>query len=134
MFDFKYWFEGIVGTCELIVSKDAFRRAWILGDKSVTSIHYYLELFEQLMGDLHLEECIGQFAEELQQIGATEAVTELAKGLRKLDERIEGNRDLQDPEKLLASPEWASFRIAARRVIELPGVKSYRTNRTDITL
>ena len=51
MFDFNYWFDGIVSTCELIVSKDAFRRAWILGDRSITSIHDYVELFEQLMGD-----------------------------------------------------------------------------------
>ena len=79
-----------------------------------------------------MEECVERFTEELREVDALEAVTRFANKLLRLHNQIEGNQDLQDPEKLLASPDWVSFQIAARRVIELPGVKPYRTGRTDI--
>jgi len=125
MLTIEYWLEGIIGTCELIVSKDAFTRAWILGDQSVTSIHYYDELFEQLIGDLHLEECIGRFESVLREIGAFDELSAFPAALRRLDQHVETCASLQDPKVLLASEEWAEFQLAAKRVLALPAVQAY---------
>ena len=53
---FKYWLDGVVGTCELIASQDAFRRTWLAGETGITSIHYFDELLEQTLGDLRLDQ------------------------------------------------------------------------------
>lgn len=125
MIDFNNWFRQIVTTCDLIASKDAFTRTWILGDHSITSIHYYDELFEQLIGDLHLEECLQQFESTLREVGAFEALSSFYAALRLLDERIETRSDLQDPKLLLSSVEWATFQTAAKQVLALPAAQPY---------
>ena len=125
MFTLEYWLEGVVRTCELIASKEAFFQTWVLGDHSITSIHYYDELFEQLIGDLHLEECIGQFENTLRKDGAFDALSSFAAALRHLDQCIESRYDLHDAKILLASEEWAAFQYAARQVVALPAAQSY---------
>ena len=125
MFTFEYWLEGVVRTCELIASEEAFFRTWVLGDRSITSIHYYDELFEQLIGDLHLEECIGQFENTLRKDGAFDAVSSFAVALRHLDQCIESRSDLHDAKMLLASEVWAAFQNSARQVLALPAAQSY---------
>src|SRR5690348_13036878 len=109
MFSFEYWFSGIIGTCELITNKDAFYRTWVLGDHSLTSIHYYDELFEQLVGDLHLDDCIQQFAADLERHGAFKAFVEFSVALHTLDRQIESLAELRNSAALLNSREWADF-------------------------
>lgn len=125
MFTVEYWLEGIVRTCELIANKDALTEVWIRGDQSITSIHYYDELFEQLIGDLHLEECIGQFASALREIGAFDDLATFSASLRRLDQRVETCAGLQDPKVLLGSEEWAGFQLAAKSVLALPAAQPY---------
>ena len=62
MVDFEYWFDGVVGTCELAASESAFRKGWIGGDNSITSIHYYGELYVQLTDDLLFDVNLREFA------------------------------------------------------------------------
>ena len=131
---FNYWLDGIVGTSELIASTDGFRRAWLQGDTSITSIHYYDELMEQLLGDLHLKENTVQFASALKRLDAFDAVSAFAHAVLSLERTVQENTDLHDHETLLASREWASLQAAATRVIELPAAKTYRTGRVDIDL
>ncbi len=128
MFDFDYWFASLIGTCEIIVNKDALRRAWLLDDRSKTSIYSYDELFEQLAGDLHIDECIKLFKICLQQVNALEVVTALAQALHKLNNCVETNTKLQNPNILLSSAEWASFQDASQRVLQLPVAQSYCSN------
>jgi len=125
VFDFDYWFDGIVGTCNLIADNEAFRRAWLLEDQTITSIHYYDEMFEQLVGDLHLEESIVRFANILSASGSLETVQAFATALHELDGRIECNEELQNPRALLGSREWRSFQLAAKRVLDLPIAQKY---------
>jgi hypothetical protein len=118
MFTLDYWLTGILRTCELIVDGDAFVRTWIEGDYSITSIHYYGELFEQLAGDLHLDECVAQFEPQLRRCGIFEAVSDFALSLHRLDRSVESGSDLKSSKILLASPEWVMFQAAAQRVLE----------------
>ena len=127
MVDFTYWIEGIVGTCELISSPSAFKRVWVLGDTSITSIHYPAELFEQLLGDLHLEECLEHFAEQLRELGAFEAIAGFTSALVALEGNIKGNPTLGDPETLLASQGWSALQTAAKRVVDLPSLAEPKT-------
>ena len=125
MFTFEYWLTGIVSTCELIASKDAFYRTLILGDHSITSIHYYDELLEQLIGDLHLEECIGLYEGTLRKDEAFDAVSGFAAALRLLDQSVATHSDLREAKVFLASEEWAAFQNAAKQVLALPVAQSY---------
>ncbi len=120
MVDFTYWFEGIVGACELISSPNAFERAWVMGDASTTSIHYPDEFFEQLLGDLHLEECLKHFEDRLRKVDALEVIANFANVLVDLERTIRNNPALNTPKTLLASPEWSILQGAARRVVNLP--------------
>jgi hypothetical protein len=131
---FKYWFEGIVGTCELIVSTDAFGRKWLGHEAGITSIYCYDELMEQLLGDLHLEEHVALFANELGEWNAFDAVGAFARAALILHKTVDDDPELQSPEALLASQEWAAFQAAARPVIELPVAKGYRSGRVDIDI
>lgn len=122
MITYQDWLTGLVGTCQLIASDDSFYRSWVLHDFSVTSIHHYDEPFEQLIGDLHLEENLEQFRNLLQEQGALTGVSNLLAAIRKLDGQIEKRPDLQDPAVLLKSEEWAEFRGAARRLLAIPAI------------
>jgi len=131
---FRYWFGGIVGTCELIASADAFRRVWLQHEATITSIHYHDELLEQLLGDLHLEESVVQFGSALHELGALDAVRAFAGAVLDLEKAAREVTDLQNAEALLASRPWAQLQAAAGLVIELPAAKVYRTGREDIDL
>jgi hypothetical protein len=115
-----YWFDGIIGTCRLIADRDVFKRVWILGDFTITSIHYYDELLEQLLGDLHLDTSLQRFEKRLSDVGALEAVQEFARALHELDACVSGAPELQDARTLLDSREWRDFQLTAKRVTDLP--------------
>jgi len=115
-----YWFDGIISTCRLIADKDVFRRVWILGDFTITSIHYYDELLEQLLGDLHLATSLQRFEKRLSDVGALDAVREFARALHELDTRVTCTPALQEPCTLLDSREWRHFQLSAKRVADLP--------------
>jgi hypothetical protein len=124
MVDFNYWFEGVVGTCELISSPSVFERVWVFGDTGITSIHYADELFEQLLGDLHLQECLQHFADQLREMGAWEEIGNFASALVDLERIVRSNPALDDPRTLLASQGWSLLQTAARRVVDLPSLAS----------
>jgi hypothetical protein len=105
--DFSYWLDGIVSACELISSPNAFERVWVFGDTSITSIHYPDELFEQLLGDLHLEESLQDFADHLREMAAFDAIAGFARALVDLERVIKSN-PLGAPEELLRSREQPS--------------------------
>jgi hypothetical protein len=130
---FDYWFDGIVGTSELIADDEALRRTWVSGDHSITSIHYYDELFEQLAGDLHLDESLTKYADVLKGFDALDDLQRFATALHTLDAQIEANPDLQNPAMLLGSSEWKNFQVAAKRVLNLPIVKRFRRNGNTFT-
>ena len=131
MIDFEYWVDNIVGTCELIESEDALRKVWIEGDHSITSIHYFDELYEQVLGDNHTEELIPVFAPRIADDNAIEALSQYVAALHAVDAQIEGNPVLKDPAILLASSEWNTFRQSAKRVVELPCFQEYRNGRKE---
>jgi len=114
MVSFEYWFENILATCELIASRDTFKTVWVLGDKTITSIHYPSELFEQLLGDLRLEEGVEFYKDKLRELDQFEAVAAFASALLNLERNYQNN---PDAEKLLASQEWATCQLTAGRVI-----------------
>lgn len=120
MVDFEYWFEGVVATCQLISSPTEFERVWIFGDSSITSIHYPDELFEQMLGDLNLEECHRHFADKLREMGAFDAVAEFTSILVDLETTIRSKPTLEDSRTLLTSQEWSVLQSAAKRVADLP--------------
>src|SRR5579884_2321885 len=117
MFTYDDWISEVVGVCELIVSKDALYRTWVLHDYSITSIHYYDELFQQLIGDLRLDENIKHFKSKLDQHRALDSVAGFATALHYLDEQIESRAELRDPAVLLISPEWQLLKEAAAKVL-----------------
>jgi hypothetical protein len=131
---FKYWFDGIVGTCELIASTDAFARAWLKQDTSITSIHYYDELMEQLLGDLHLIEHRARFEAALKRIDALDTISAFSNSLLALQRSVTARAELRDPRVLLASQEWADLQSTALSVISAPAATTYRTGRSDITI
>lgn len=122
---FEYWLTGFVSTCELIAG-DAFRQAWVLGDGSVTSIYSASELFEQVLGDLHLEESIAGFHSKLQSLGALEAIATVANELIRIEGVTKSAPQFEDPGVLLSSQEWISLQATAKRLVELPSVRKYR--------
>ena len=95
------------------------------GDSSITSIHYYDELFEQLMGDLRLEEHIKQFDSRLKGLGAVEALSAFSAALLRVDRCIESRPELQSPKVLLVSAEWAESQRAASDVLAVPALQRY---------
>jgi hypothetical protein len=131
---FKYWLDGVVGTCELIASQDAFRRTWLAGETSVTSIHYFDELLEQMLGDLRLEENAAGFAEALRELGVLDAVSAFCDALVSIKQSVDKHTELQDQVVLLSSECWRTLQAAAIRVIEQPSLKAYRSGRKDIQI
>ena len=129
MVDFDYWFDGIVGTCELIASESAFRKVWIDGDHTIASIHGYAELYAQLTEDLCLDRNLREFASTTGDEPTIRTVGCISQALKILEESIEVNRELNDPATLLFSPQWATFRECARQVIALPRAQPYRNGR-----
>jgi hypothetical protein len=129
MVDFEYWFNGIVGTCELIANEDVLRKVWIGGDRSITSIHYYDELYVQLTDDLFLDGNLREFASTIGDVGTIETLATFSQALNILDQSIKANQELNDPATLLSSPQWATFREGAKKVIALPYAQPYRNER-----
>ena len=122
--DFEYWFASIVFTCELITDRDAFWKAWVAHDHTVTSIHNYDELYVQLVDDLHLDELVTEFAPRLSDKAAG-VLKQLGAALHALDQKIEVSSEFTNPEALLSSPEWTRFREGAIRVLELAEAQPY---------
>jgi hypothetical protein len=121
---FRYWFGCIVSMSGLIASHDALARTWIQRDWTITSAHTPDELFEQLLGDLHLEKHVQLFANELRQLGAFEAMGVFKDAAVHMWDAIEKDNRLEDPATLLSSPEWASLRAAASCVVALPAAQA----------
>ncbi len=125
---FQYWFEGVVSTCGLIAS-DAFWRVWVLGDREITSIHYPGELFEQMLGDLHLKDLSAGFRCSLERAGAARVVSAFVKELIRLEQITKSHAELRDPKVLLDSAEWRVLQAAAQGVVEVPSAQPYRSSR-----
>jgi hypothetical protein len=88
MVDFEYWFNGIVGACELIADEDVLRKVWIGGDRSITSIHYYDELYVQLTDDLFLDGNLREFASTIGDVGTIQTLAKFSQALNILDQSI----------------------------------------------
>ena len=96
-----------------------FKRVWILGDFTLTSIHYYDELLEQLLG-VPLATSLQRFEKRLSDVGAIDAVQEFAGALHELDTRVTSTPALQEACTLLDSREWRDLQLSAKRVADLP--------------
>jgi hypothetical protein len=129
MIDFEYWIANIVGACDLIASDEAFRKVWVDGDHTLTSIHYYDELYVQLTDGLRINELIEEFSPRLSNQETLRMLREFAASLLALDRSIENSRNLEDPAALLSSPQWKMFKESAQRVINLPDFQPYRGGR-----
>ena len=127
MIDFQYWIKNIVSQCELIVSPDTYERVWLQGDRTITSVIHPVELFEQLLGDLDLEECAKTFADRLSAIGALDAVLNFTSALLSAEHGMNNDPSLKDdPRNFLASTEWQHVKAAAKTIVELPFAAEYR--------
>jgi len=126
--------DGIIGTSELIASTDAFQRVWLGNDTGITSIRTFGELVEQLLGDLRLIENAAHFEPVLREMNAYDAVSAFACCLLSIERLATERAEMQDPERLLASPEWGTLRAAALRVISTPAATEFRTHRADIAI
>jgi hypothetical protein len=131
LIDFEYWIANIAGTCELIASDEAFRKVWVSGDHTLTSIHYYDELYVQLIDGLRIDELIEEFSPRIGNQETVRALREFAGSLLTLDRSIENSPDLKDPATLLSSPQWKMFKESAQEVIDLPYFQLYRGGRKD---
>jgi hypothetical protein len=129
MVDFEYWFDGVVSTCEFIADEGVFRKVWIDGDHTITSIRYYDELYVQLRDDLLFDTNLREFTSTIRDELTTRTLAVFSDSLETLNRSIEANTQLNDPATLLSSPEWATFRKSARQVIELPYSQPYREGR-----
>jgi hypothetical protein len=126
MIDFNNWFANIVFSSELIASPDALRKAWVQGDKTITSAHDFSELAEQVLGDLDLEEQIKCFSNELEKRNALAAFSAFSRAFQNVEQSAEENPTLRDPSALLGSEGWLSLRDAARTIIDLASAAPYR--------
>jgi len=133
MIDFETWFSQIVTTCELVASEDALPRTWVGGERSVTSIIDFGELYEQVFGDLDSEACLAKFASAMGTQTRLTVDTFLS-SIKKLDSVAGNDPDLNKPAKLLASVAWREVKEAAMAVIEMPTARKYRSGRDDIRI
>jgi len=120
MITFENWFANIASTADLIASKDALWRAWVEGDRTITSAHDYGELAQQVLDDLDLEQLTKHFSSELRNIHALETLVAFSRAFLGVDRSLEKNPILHDPSELLKSSEWGSLMEAAQRIVELP--------------
>ena len=133
MIEFEDWFRQIVTTSELLASKNALERTWLQGDKTITSIVDFGELYEQVFGDLDSRLSLASFAPVLEPRTRV-AVENLLSELSAVDSLIERRPTLKSPSVLLASPAWARVREAAKAVIDLPSARPWRSARRDIVI
>lgn len=133
MIDFEVWFCQIVTTCELIASEDALPRTWVGEERTITSVIDFGELYEQIFGDLDSDACLIKFASTMD-ADARAAVERFLNLVKNLDSLVEGQPDLKDPARLLASAGWREIREAARSIIELPAARKCRSGREDIRI
>ena len=117
---FNRWFENVVSSSRLIADSDVLSRVWIKGEKGITSMFSVDELLEQLLGDLHIEENVPLFENDLKSCGAFEAFQAFTKELVALEIAIRSDPQLGIPKNLLSSPRWEAVRLAAERIRELP--------------
>lgn len=119
MVDFDYWWDNLTAAAQLISSEDALKRKWVQGESGITSAYSPIELLEQLLGDLHLEDCVARFHAELEQRGAVVPLEHLTRALLVLEEKVKDNPGLPDPLGLLSSPEWRDVRDAGRSLTSI---------------
>ena len=131
MIDFEYWIANVVAACELIASDEAFQKVWVNGDHTLTSIHYYDELYVQLTDGLRIKELIEEFSPRIGNRETLRVLREFAGFLLDLDRSIEKSPDLKDPATLLSSPQWKMFKESAQKVVDLPYFQPYRGGRKD---
>jgi hypothetical protein len=124
--DFRYWFDNVVGSSQLIASEGALRRKWVQKETGITSAYDPDELFEQLLGDLRLKDEVQRFKDDLIQLGAFDALNALTSALIEAEGLVRGDARFADPQTLLTSPEWAAVRHAAGGVIRLPAAKALK--------
>ena len=134
MIDLETWLPQIVTTCELVASSDAFTRTWLEGNRVITSIIDFEELYEQIFGDLDSDACLVKFGKTIDD-ETCEAVSVFLASLRVVDAKREADSELRDhPVLLLKSEEWRNASQAARAVISLPQVAMHRSGRADIQI
>jgi hypothetical protein len=124
--DFNNWFANVVASCDLIASPGALKKAWVQGDKTITSAYDFSELAEQVLGDLDLVEQIKRFPNELETRNGLAAFSALSRAFQNVEQSTKGNPALRDPSALLNSDEWRTLRDAARTIIDLPSAAPYR--------
>jgi hypothetical protein len=133
MIEFEAWFCQIVTTCELVASEDALWRTWVGGERTITSIIDFGELYEQVFGDLDAETCSTRFTSMTDnETGAT--IQRFLNLVTRVDSLVQSQPDLKEPATLLASISWRDVREAARAVIELPSTQKCRSGRDDIRI
>jgi hypothetical protein len=129
MIDLEIWLDQVVGYCEFICHKQALRRVWIERDITITSIYAYDELFEQLVGDMHLDSLVEQFAPKIIDEETIEMLRAFAKAIQRLDAQIDSHSELQSARRLLDSTAWAAFSKSASQVIATSYVQAFRKGR-----
>jgi hypothetical protein len=124
--DFEIWLDQVIGYCEFICHKQALRRAWIEGDRTITSIYAYDELYEQLIGDMDLDSLVEQFAPKIANEEAIQTLRAFSKAIHRLDTQIDSHSKLQSSRHLLDSNAWAAFSTSASQVMATPYIQAFR--------
>lgn len=122
MIENEVWIEGIAGTADLIAT-GVIDHVWSTKEYGLTSILYYDELYEQVIGDLDSEEILKQFCRsELYTPELKAAASDFIAELMELDRKIVGSK-LKAEADILNMPEWRHFKKTSAVVAQ-----EYRTS------
>jgi hypothetical protein len=117
----------------LVASEDALQRTWVGGERTLTSIIDFGELYEQIFGDLDSDACLAEFGPMMGREVAS-VVERFLDAVKECDLLVSREADLQASEALLTSLIWRDVREAAGAVIGLPDAQQCRSGRRDIRL
>lgn len=115
---FSIWIKGVVGTAEFLTDSGLVERVWLNGDRTITSITSFNELYEQLFDDLDS----GNYAEShgksaILSEAQRQAVASFLCAVRDFDDEPFIMNGREDSAAILCSTAWAVIQSSAKAVV-----------------
>ena len=121
MIELKVRLSYIGRISKFILDEELIWSVWVNKKNDITSVTDFDELYEQLLGDLDMEELERDLPNILVvDVFSREKILNFLATFREVDGKINTNKELRDPSILLKSGIWKKFQVTCAVVLELP--------------
>jgi len=115
---FDVFLEGILGAAELVSDKVTLKAVWLGGDRKKTSMVNFDEMYEQLFGDLYLDDYLEDITSpSYMTLGQSQAVRAFIEQIHVINDRYFKLPNPQNLNEIIETTEWEAFSVTASRVL-----------------